>query len=196
MLSFASSLSLVVVWSCSTRVFTAYRLQNTLIFLAIMVFRNESLGNQSKICACFSSKCCSAFPPPSFHLSISLFLSLSLSLIYRLLSSPPHPVDSPSAPQSPLTDARLTDLPPPSHHWLPAWQSWFNARFWLVRERQANLWPCCDSTLAVFDVSYRSVAYGTQKRCQVSIVKPSPQGKEQGVLDIPDVMRARGGGGG
>jgi len=44
-------------------------------------------------------------------------------------------------------------------------------------------------------VSYRSVAYGTQKRCQVSIVKPSPQGKEQGVLDIPDVMRARGGGG-
>lgn len=126
---------------------------------------------------------------PSFH------LSLSLSLIYTF-SPPTTLVDSPSAPQRPLTDARLTDLLLQSHHWLPAWQSWFNARFWLVQERQANLWPCCDSTLAVFDVSYRSVAYGTQKRCQVSIVKLSPQGKEQGVLDIPDVMRARGGGGG
>lgn len=156
-----------------------------------MGFRNESLGNQSKIFARFSSKC-SAFPlPPSIFPS----LSLSFSHIY-FLPPPTTLVDSPSAPQRPLTDARLTDLPLQSHHWLPAWQSWFNARFWLVQERQANLWPCCDSTLAVFDVSYRSVAYGTQKRCQVSIVKLSPQGKEQGVLDIPDVMRARGGGGG
>lgn len=176
-----------LLWSCLVLFHSSFHglpLTKHFDFLAIMGFRNESFGNQSKIFACFSSKC-SAFPlPPSIF--------PSLPHIYFL--SPITLVDSPSAPQSPLTDARLTDLPPLSHHWLPAWQSWFNARFWLVRERQANLWPCYDSTLAVFDVSYRSVAYGTQKRCQVSIVKPSPQGKEQGVLDIPDVMRARGGG--
>lgn len=165
---------------------TAYK---TIRFLAIMGFRNESLGNHNKIFARFSSKCSASPLPPS------IFPSLSLSFSHFIyFYTPLTLVDSPSAPQRPLTDARLTDLPLLSHHWLPAWQSWFNARFWLVREWQPNLWPCCDSTLAVFDVSYRSVAYGTQKRCQVSIVKPSPQGKEQGVLDIPDVMRARGGG--
>lgn len=180
------------MWSCLVLFHSSFHglpLAKHFDFQAIMAFWNESLGNQRKIFARFSSKC-SAFPLPS-----SIFPSLSLFLPHIYFHSPLTLVDSPSAPQRPLTDARLTDLPPLPHHWLPAWQSWFNARSWLVQERQANLWPCCDSTLAVFDVSYRSVAYGTQKRCQVSIVKPSPQGKEQGVLDIPDVMRARGGGG-
>lgn len=153
--------------------------------MGLQMNRWVTRSRQAGFFARFSSKC-SAFP------SLDHSLSLSFSLLHIYFHSPLTLTDSPSAPQRPLTDAGLTDLPPQSHHWLPAWQSWFNARFWLVQGWQANLWPRCDSTLAVFDVSYRSVAYGTQKRCQVSIVKSSPQGKVHGVLNIPDVREQEG----
>lgn len=95
-----------------------------------------------------------------------------------------------SAPRCPLTDPGLTDLPPSLCHWPPAWQVWFNAASWLAGKWQVNLQLHCDLTPGAFDVSYSTVAYGTQKWCQVSIVKkPSPWGKVQGVHYIPDLMR-------
>lgn len=87
---------------------------------------------------------------------------------------PSLPVDSPTTPQHRLTDATLTDLLPSSFHWPPAWQQRFNAGLPLAKAWQVNLWLCCDLMPPAFEVSYSSVAYRTQKRCQVAIVKSYP----------------------
>lgn len=94
------------------------------------------------------------FPPPS------VIYSFSLSLLF--------PRGFPNHTTTPLTDAALTDLQPSSFHWPPAWQLRFKAAFSLAKSWQVNLWVYCDLMPPAFEVSYSSVAYRTQKRCQVA----------------------------
>lgn len=102
----------------------------------------------------------SLFPPPS--------------VIYSFSLSPLFPRGFPNHTTTPLTDAALTDLLPSSFHWPPVWQPRFNAAFSLAKTWQVNLWVYCDLMPPAFEVSYSSVAYRTQKRCQVAIVKSYP----------------------
>lgn len=99
---------------------------------------------------------------------------------------PPHPCHllfltfSPPSPWIPqphhntVNRRTLTDLLPSSFHWPPVWQQRFNAAFSLANTGQVNLWVHCDLMPPAFEVSYSSVAYRTQKRCQVAIVKSYP----------------------
>lgn len=147
---------------------------------------------------CFTTKCESVFfaalpknVRKGFFCCIALnpqFLPSSLCHLLFLTFSPPSR-GFPNHTTTPLTDAALTDLLPSSFHWPPAWQLRFNAAFSLARTRQVNLWVHCDLMPPAFEVSYSSVAYRTQKRCQVAIVKSYPW---RGVVlkyNSPDVMR-------
>lgn len=105
--------------------------------------------------------CC--IVPPPHHLCHLLFLTFS----------PPSPW-IPQPHHNTVNRRALTDLLPSSFHWPPVWQLRFNAAFSLAKTRQVNLWVHCDLMPPAFEVSYSSVAYRTQKRCQVAIVKSYP----------------------
>lgn len=100
---------------------------------------------------------------PPHHLCHLLFLTFS----------PPSPW-IPQPHHNTVNRRALTDLLPSSFHWPPVWQLRFNAAFSLAKTRQVNLWVHCDLMPPAFEVSYSSVAYRTQKRCQVAIVKSYP----------------------
>lgn len=117
----------------------------------------------------------SFFPPPSIFSSFSL--------------SPLPSGGFPNHTTTPLTEAALTDLLPPSFHWPPGWQLRFNAASSLAKVWQVNLWVHCDLMPLAFEVSYSSVAYRTQKRCQVAVVKSYPWREVALEYNSPDVMR-------
>ena len=117
------------------------------------------------------------------------FVPSSPCHLFFLTFSPPSQWIPPTTPQHRLTDAGLTDLLPSSFHWPPAWQQRFNAASSLARAWQVNLWLHCDLMPPAFEVSYSSVAYRTQKRCQVAIVKSYPWREVAQEYNSPDVMR-------
>lgn len=109
-----------------------------------------------------SSFCCVVLnpqcPPPPLPFTLSHFLSL-----------PPQWIPQPH--HNTVNRRALRDLQPSSFHWPPVWQLRFNAAFSLAKTGQVNLWVHCDLMPPAFEVNYSSVAYRTQKRCQVAIVK-------------------------
>ena len=135
--------------------------------------------------------CLPLLPLPSPPSSISpLFSLFTFSPPSHLPSLPLSLHGFPNHTTMPLTGAPLTDLPPSSFHWPQAWQSRFNADFSLAETWQVNLWVCCDLMPGAFEVSYSSVAYRTQKGCQVAIVKSYPRRGVVLVYNCPDVIRA------
>lgn len=123
------------------------------------------------------------FPWHTFKPSVcSLIHPFSLSLL------PPH--GFPNHTTASLTDQPLTDLQPPSFHWPLAWQLRINAGFSLAKAWQVNLWLLRDLMPPAFEVSYCSVAYRTQKRCQVAIVKSYPWREVALEYNSPYIMRA------
>lgn len=115
-----------------------------------------------------SSFCCVVLnpqcPPPPYLCHLR-FLTFSLSP-----SLPPSPW-IPQPHHNTVNRRALRDLQPSSFHWPPAWQLRFNAAFSLAKTGQVNLWVHCDLMPPAFEVNYSSVAYRTQKWCQVAIVK-------------------------
>lgn len=104
---------------------------------------------------------------------VEMFFILKPFSLSRPGPNPPVTLtmDSPAVTHRPLTGLLLTDLLPSSHHWPPRWQLWINAALPLVEVWQANLLVNCDSLLHSFEVSYSPLADGTQKRCQVAVIK-------------------------
>lgn len=93
------------VWACSTRVFTAYRLQNTLIFWPLWVSEMNLWVTKAKFLHALA-------------LSAQIFLSLlpSLSLSSCILSFPPHPSGFPICTTEPVnrrSPDRFTAAVPP-----------------------------------------------------------------------------------
>lgn len=106
-----------------------------------------------------------------------------------LTFSPPSPW-IPQPHHNTVNRPALTDLLPSSFHWPLAWQPRFNAVFSLAKTWQINLWVHCDLMPTAFEVSYSSVAYRTQKRCQVAIVKSYPWREVALAYNSPYIMRA------
>lgn len=111
-----------------------------------------------------------SLPPPLCLPSLS-FTLFSLSLHTPHPSPPLPPARIPQLHHNTVNRRAPADLQPSSFHWPPAWQARFNAASSLAEVGQVNLRVRCDLMPPAFEVSYGSVAYRTQKRCQVAIVK-------------------------
>lgn len=110
-----------------------------------------------------------------------------------LIYFPTFSAPSPWVPQphhNTLNRAALADLRPSSFHWPLAWQPRFNGAFLLANTWQVNVWLQCDLMPLAFEVSYCSVTYRTQKRCQVAIVKSYPWREMAMEYNSPYIMRA------